>query len=225
MNRSAAFAPLRAFVPLLLALLLLATLGSASSSYRYREQTGREVTTYLWRLEPEAGGYAVIHQQGEEIFRSRCDEDGATMHWHYTRQPDTEVWAERVGNRIRLGGRLNGWPFARELGIDDRPWYQPLSFSLQRMLLRNRDRASFWTIRPDTLEVLALQAERIGTESIGETAAKRAADRVAIRLDGVLSALWRADYWFRPGDRLLVQYRGTHGPPGTDETVIRLMEP
>ena len=56
MNRSAAFAPLQALVPLLLALLLLATLGSASSSYRYREQTGREVTTYLWRLEPEAGG-------------------------------------------------------------------------------------------------------------------------------------------------------------------------
>lgn len=215
--------PLRAIVPLALALLLLAAFGNASQVFRYREQTGREVTTYLWRVEPESRSYTVIHQQGEETFRSRCTEDGATLHWRYTRPPDTDVQAERSGDRILLSGRFEGEPVEREVAIDTRPWFQPLSFSLQRMLTLNLDRASFWTIRPDTLDVLAMQAEREGSETIGEAGEALVAERVAIRLDGLLAGLWRADYWFRQGDRLFVQYRGAHGPPGTAETVVRLM--
>ncbi len=226
MNPPHAFpaSPWRAIVPLTLALLLLAAIGSASQVFRYREQTGRDVTTYLWRVEPATSGYTVIHQQGEETFRSRCTEDGATVHWRYTRPPDTDVLAERAGDRILLSGRLEGELIDRDVAIDERPWFQPLSFSLQRMLTRNLDQAAFWTIRPDTLDVLAMQAERAGSETIGEAGAALVAERVTIRLDGLLAGLWRAEYWFRQGDRLFVQYRGVHGSPGTAETVVRLMQ-
>ena len=216
--------PFRAIVPFILALLLLTAIGSASQVFRYREQTGLDVTTYLWRVEPGTRGYTVIHQQGEETFRSRCTEDGATLHWRYTRPPDTDVQAERAGDRILLSGRLEGELIDRDVVIDERPWFQPLSFSLQRMLTQKLDRAAFWTIRPDTLDVLAMLAEREGSETIGEAGAALTAERVAIRLDGLLAGLWRADYWFRQGDRLFVQYWGAHGPPGTDETVVRLMQ-
>ena len=216
--------PFRAIVPLALAMLLLAAFGSGSQVYRYREQTGREVTTYQWRVESEPWGYTVIHQQGEETFRSRCTEDGATVHWRYTRPPDTDVLAEREGDRILFRGRLEGELIEREVVIDGRPWFQPLSFSLQRMLARNLDQAAFWTIRPDTLEVLAMQAERAGNETLDEAEETRLTERVAIRPNGLLAGLWQADYWFRQGDRLFVQYRAAHGPPGTAETVVQLME-
>jgi len=50
-------------------------------------------------------------------------------------------------------------------------------------------------------------------------------EKVVIELDGLMSAFWQAEYWFRSGDNLFFQYRGTHGPPGTAETRIRLITP
>ncbi len=106
---------------------------------------------------------------------------------------------------------------------NERPWFQPLSYSLRCMVARQQQQASFWTIRPDTLEPLTLKAERDGSGQLPQTSGPALmASRMIIRLDGLMSALWSAEYWFRQGDNLFVHYRGIHGPPGTAETVISL---
>ena len=220
--------PLRALAPLCLALLLMAVASPASQVLRYQEQTGDESSIFSWRADQTDNGttVTVTQHQGAEVFSSVNTREGTTLSWRYVKEPDTDVRVERTGDRLRFSGRFAGLPVDKNQSIDDRPWWQPLSFSLQRVAAGEQPDVTFWTIRPDTLEVLAMQAHKAGSEQIpGGTNGAQAADRVIIRLDGLLSALWQAEYWFRQGDHLFLQYRGTHGPPGTAETRICLISP
>ncbi len=220
-----AHSPLRAIGPFCLVMLLLAAASSASQIFRYREQTGDDSFTFLWRAEQGSKEVTVTQNQGDETYSSVCAPDGTTLFWHYIKQPDTDIRAERLGDQIHFSGRFAGAAIDKHQPIDTRPWYQPLSFSLQRMVARDQQTAVFWTIRPDTLEVVAMKADKSGREEIPSGKETQTADKVVIRLDGLMSALWQAEYWFRPSDNLFVQYKGTHGLPGTAETSINLITP
>jgi hypothetical protein len=217
--------PWRAIGPFCLAMLFLAAASSASQIFRYREQTGDESFIFLWRADLGRNEVTVTQNQGDEIYSSVCTPDGTTISWHYIRQPDTDVRAERIGDQIHLSGRFDSKVIDKNQPIDARPWYQPLSFSLQRMVARDQQTTDFWTIRSDTLEVVAMKAEKSGREEIPSGKETQTADKVVIRQAGLMSALWHAEYWFRPSDNLFVQYKGTHGLPGTAETSIHLITP
>lgn len=218
--------PLRALVPLCLALLLMAATGSQSPVLRYREQTGDDQFTFTWQTNQEDDGITVIQHQGDEFFSSLNTAEGETQRWHYVRPPDTDVRAERDGDCLRFTGRFAGKPIDRLQIIDGRPWLQPLSFSLRQLVADDQPATHFWTVRPDTLEVLAMQAEKAGSEPVvADSGTTHRANKVVIRPDGPLAAFWQAEYWFRDGDNMFLQYRGTHGPPGTAETRICLITP
>ena len=219
--------PVRAILPLCLGLLLMAVASPASQIIRYHEQTGENSSTFSWRVDRKSDGATVVTQyQGDEIFSSVITAEGKTVSWQYIKQPDTDIRAERSGDTLRFSGRFAGKSINRSQAIDPRPWYQPLSYCLQQMVARGQQAASFWTIRPDTLAVLAMQAEKTGRDTIPSgNGGVQEANKVVIRLDGMMSNLWQAGYWFRPGDHLFLQYRGTHGPPGTSETLICLITP
>ena len=221
-------ASLRALVPFCLALLLLAAASPASQVVlRYIEQTGDNSIIFFWQAEAGRDSTMITQRQGDETYSSRCTPEGATLHWRYLRLPDTDVKVERQGNQLHFSGRLANKPVTRVQDIDGRPWFQPLSYSLQRLVMGNQRQGSFWTIRPDTLEVVAMQAEIAGSEVITSTddTLSQLTRKVVIRPDGILAPFWQAEYWFRQDDHLFVQYRGTHGPPGTAETVVSLVTP
>ena len=217
--------PLRAIVPFCLVLMLLAAASSATQIFRYREQTGDDSFIFLWRAEQGRRTVTITQDQGDATYSSVCTPEGATLSWRYIRPPDIDIQAERMGNQIHFSGRFGGEVINKNQVIDTRPWYQPLSFSLQRMVARDLKTVDFWTIRPDTLEVMAMKAEKSSSDHISEGTATQTADKVVIRPDGLMSVLWQAEYWFRQSDHLFVQYRGTHGPPGTAETSIDLVTP
>ena len=226
MNLPPLHSPIRAILPFCIAMLLMATIAPASAPVlRYREQTGNDSFLFSWQADTAQDGATVIvtQRQGEEMFRSVNTPEGITSAWHYTKMPDTDVRVERQGNQLHFQGRVAGETIDKREPIDERPWFQPLSYSLRCVVARQEQQASFWTIRPDTLEPLTLKAERDGSAQLPQTSGPALmASRMIIRLDGVMSALWSAEYWFRQGDNLFVHYRGTHGPPGTAETVISL---
>ena len=207
----------------------MAVASPAAPVFRYLEQTGTDSCIFTWRLEQErdTATLSVVQRQGSETFLSRNTAAGETLAWQYVHQPDTDVRAEREDDRIRLSGRFQGKTVDEVHAIDDRPWFQPLSYSLQRLVMGNQRQGSFWTIRPDTLEVVAMQAEIAGSEVItsADDTLPQLTRKVVIRPDGILAPFWQAEYWFRQDDHLFVQYRGTHGPPGTAETVISLVTP
>ena len=228
MNPSPArHSPFQAILPLCLALLFMAVASPAAPVFRYLEQTGTDSCIFTWRLERErdTATLSVVQRQGSETFLSRNTAAGETLAWQYVHQPDTDVRAEREDDRIRLSGRFQGKTVDEVHTIDDRPWFQPLSFSLRPLALDRRPATEFWTIRVDTLELVAMRAEAAGREEMDTVRGPRlTAARVVIRPDGLLGRLWRAEYWFRAEDGQFIRYRGTHGPPGTPETVISLLD-
>jgi len=208
--------------------LQLSTALGAIREVLYQERTGDDSFVFVWQLEtePEEVTLTVTQRQKEEVFVSVNTPQGTTLSWHYTRTPDINVQVERQGNTLVYSGVFEGRKINKTEKIDDRPWYQPLSFSLRCMEERKEDSISFWTVRPDNLDALTLKAERQGSGRLVESDGSEVlANKVVIRLEGLLSGLWSAEYWFRQGDDLFVRYRGTHGPPGVPETMISLVYP
>jgi len=208
--------------------LMTTVIFASTRELRYREQTGKHSFLFIWQAEsdPNAVTITVTQRQGDEVYTSVNSTSGATLSWRYRNSPDTDVRVERQGNLLLFSGRFEGKEVGKREKIDSRPWYQPLSFSLHRMEQRKEHKASFWTVRPDTLDVLTLQATREGSGRLSEEDGSEVfANKVVIRLEGLMSSLWSAEYWFRQGDDLFVRYRGTHGPPGVPETVITLVRP
>ncbi|MBU0961038.1 MAG: hypothetical protein KKD01_12100 [Proteobacteria bacterium] len=212
--------------PLITFLLLPAFLpglaAATNLSYTYREITGAESKTFNWEL-LEKGDQVLITSSGaEEKLVNVCRRDGLTLRWSVTQGSDTDFQAERIANTISLRGRFQGKKIEKYLNIDERPWFQPLSYCLRTLSRGDTKTLSFWTIRMDTLELVAMQAERRGEELIRIEGKKIETRRVEIRKEGFLSVMWSANYWFRTDDNVFVQYRGTHGFPGTPETHVTL---
>lgn len=195
---------------------------AGNQSYTYREVTGEESKEFSWQLLENGNQVMIIASAADEKLVNICREDGGTLRWHVEQGTATNLQAERIGNTIFLRGRFQGKIVDKSIDIDDRPWFQPLSYSLRTFSGDDRKNLSFWTIRMDTLELVAMQAERWGMDVIQIAGKEIRARRVEIRKDGFFSAIWSANYWFRADDNIFVQYRGTHGFPGTPETRVTL---
>lgn len=182
---------------------------------RYSEQTGKNTLFYTWTAEYTANQVTVTQKEGKDVYTSVNTPKGLTLSWHYTHLPETDVHVVREGNVLNFSGRFQGKPVNKQEKIDVQPWFQPMSFSLQCMEQSKQDQATFWSVRPDNLETLTLKAQRKGRDAQGNL--------VEVRLTGLRSALWSADYWYRATDGVFVHYRSVLGPPGTSPTVISLV--
>lgn len=67
-----------------------------------------------------------------------------------------------------------------------------------------------------------MRAELAESERLVSAGQDVAAQRVRIRLDKLIAVFRETSYWFRQQDQVFLRYRGVHGPPGTDETLIEL---
>lgn len=187
----------------------------------YLESTGMKEKTFQWR-HPTVQEEVIIVNEEDAAFVNHCDRAGSTYAWDFQQGRQTVIHAVREGNVLRISGTLRGKPIDTAQTIDERPWFQPLSFSLRSFLDSPETKTSFWTIRSDNLEVVTMQAKKGDTEEITVVGRRIQARKVEIRREGFLAAFWQATFWFRKGDRVFVRYQGIHGPPGTRETVVQL---
>jgi hypothetical protein len=194
-------------------------MGLAAEERTYTETTGDQTTHFSWTLE-QANSVTVTVRDQDELYVNHCDELGATFRWTY-RGVDTDVVAIRSGDIIELRGTLQGRAFQARHEVDSLPWYQTLAYALPKLVAPDEPALIFWTVRPDNLDVVKMQATWEGTEKVAVNGHKLRAHRVRIRPDGLLSRFWHADYWFRVPDGLFVRYEGVHGPPGHPKTVIQ----
>jgi hypothetical protein len=188
----------------------------------YQEQTGEEMVMFSRETAADGERIAVMQRQKETTDSTISTPDGATISWHYTDPPDTDVKAWRTGDALHLAGTFKGRVLEETIGLDDDPWFQHPSYSLGRMALSESDSASFWIIRQDTLAIAALTAKRDKSETVTCTDDPLVAEKITIRPKGVLAPLWSGQYWFRKKDGLFLRYSGVHGPPGTAETAVCL---
>lgn len=195
---------------------------AAQEQHRYREITGDRSTAFDWSMERRSDAIHIVASEPDRRFLTVCDPDGATARWQLD-DAEQQIRAERHGERLLLRGTRNGAPYAEDFALDGAPWFQAMSFSLRAWLAGTADSVTFWTLRPDTLEPVKLRAQRLGNRSVETAIGTMEAFHVRVRADGLLAAVWKADYWFRASDRLFVKYQAVNGLPGTPPTTIELL--
>ncbi len=196
----------------------------AAGLYTYIERTGDRKIEFYWKAVVKNDQVLVhVFEKGKSFFNI-CKSDGATLKWKIKNRKRHDINAERKGDNLYISGIRNGKPYEKTVTIDSRPWFQPLSFSLGNFLDSSQTKITFWTIRADTIETIALQAVKMGGETI--TVCNRPMDswKIEVRPAGILSPFWHGSYWFRKEDNLFLRYRSVHGLPGTEETVVELIK-
>lgn len=193
------------------------------SQAHYLEVTGGDRKPFDWKVTQRGDGNVVVVMESNGVrFENFCRKTGETLEWRYSNGAQTQIFAKRTENQIIIHGTRLGKPVDEIIEIDERPWYQPLSYSLRNFLFSDQQQTSFWTIRTETLDVHALNAKKIREEKIDTVAGPTIANHVEVRLDGILSALWHATYWYRGVDGLFLRYHSVHGAVGTDSTEVTI---
>ena len=217
-------------VLLLIVLLLLFTRfcfaqeENAQRGYTYCEISEQETTQFEWRL--ESGNFVTLTVSRQEETHT-CINNTAleTIEWKLEGfAVDTAVIARREGNRIDVNGTLQGTPIREVFTIDEDPWYQAITLSLQPFSLSSQTSVEFWALRPDTLEVHKVKATKEGVELITFGDKEVEAQKVRISLTGFKAYLWHCFYWYRTKDGRFMRYEGSFGLPGLPKKTIIFME-
>jgi hypothetical protein len=196
--------------------------GSADiTQHLYQENTGGTETTHTLITRRDGGDVVMRWIAPDRTYYNLCDLSGDTREWRL-KDADTDIIAHRSASTLRLEGVFRGEAVKRSVEIDADPWYQPLSYALGQFSQSGRGSIRFWTIRPDTLEPVKLQAERQDSEPVLTAAGLYVAHKVRISATGLLSRFWKANYWFRMKDGLFVRYEGSNGLPATEKPIILL---
>ncbi len=145
------------------------------------------------------------------------------INWEHRGDNGTDLSAERSANILLITGKVDGKQIVKSFDLDQKPWYQFLSFSLKSFLNDNKARTIiFWMLRPDTLKPIPLEATKAGVKTIPLNAENIKAVKIKVAPHGLMGKLWHAHYWYRLSDFLFIMYRGTHGGPLTPKTMITL---
>jgi len=216
----------------LLFYLLVATLSGPTSNsaatvtgdiFRYRQQTGKEISEFLWTLKGDSE-IRLTSESRDECHLTIMDPSLATRQWTLLKSGEaTKITVRRERNALLLNGQFEGKPVERIIEIDSAPWYQALSLSLRTLRDSGKKSLEFWTLRPDNLEAHKLRAVRKGIELLDVEGKQVKALRLEVSLTGLKAMLWSCSYWLRESDGVFLLYRGPSGPPGWPETEVRLV--
>ncbi len=189
----------------------------------YKEVTGNRHERFLWSKISGDKIYLTSKKENENTALV-CLPDGDVLLWQQEDTQGTFLTARRSGNVMSIVGRREDRDIEKEFELDERPWYQFLSFSLRSFLEDSRaEECTFWMLRPDILEPILIVATKEGLEDIlldPETIITTI--KVKISPAGFKGKFWQAHYWYRCSDFLFVMYKGTHGGPLASETVMTL---
>ncbi|MBU0481910.1 MAG: hypothetical protein KKG47_12495 [Proteobacteria bacterium] len=194
-----------------------------TEQYRYRESQQDKQLYFFWSLEQT--DKAVIRSIEPDVsYYNECEFSGNTIKWEMNKNGEV-ITAYRDGNRLIVNGVFAGEKFHRTFEIDDAPWFQPLSYSLRRLLKDDkRETIKFWFIRPDVLQVVKLVAEKEPDEEIDIDGMVEATHKIRVSMNGMMKKFWSCYYWFRKRDRVFVKYEGLHGVLSSSRTVITLSD-
>lgn len=191
--------------------------------FGYMESVGEKKSPFNWQAKKDNGLILVRVFEENKKFLNYCTKSGETLEWRIEVENKHDITAERKGNTLHIHGTRFGEPYDTRVEIDERPWYQPLSFSLGSFLDSDKQKISFWVIRADKIKVIALTAEKMGVEPLTFNDKEVSTQKVEIRAEGFYSKFWSASYWYRKSDNLFLRYQSVHGGPGTAETTVRLV--
>lgn len=207
------------------------TTGAPGKRLVYHQQTGDDVTQYEIRIEPYHGGYRIYGRFDDRLTLVECDE----MFGHYRFEVERKTLDDYVMRYRRDNETITGTLGAQTArqNVSDEPWYQTLEISKRFIESPDTNLGKFWFVsdqlgsltKDDSLfSAFKLQARKEGTEVISYHDRDVEALKVLVRLTGMKAALWKAEYWYRPSDGVMLRYESVRGGPGTPKTIITLLK-
>ncbi len=126
---------------------------------------------------------------------------------------DTSLIIERAGNILKVSGRDKGKVVAKELNIKEDNWLQILSFSLMSFTLSDNQKVNFALFDPYNIKVRNMRIDKKGVETISVLGKEYRAEKLSMRMNGVLSAFWKSNLWNSTDNGLHLQYKGVNVIP------------
>jgi hypothetical protein len=197
----------------------------------YHQQTGDEVTQYEIRIEPYDDGYRIYGYFDDRVTLVECDDTFGHQRFKVERRTQDNYIITYMREDETITGTLGANSIQRK--VSDDPWYQTLEISKTFIESQDNNLGKFWFVsdqlgtltKEDSLfSAFKLQAQKKGTEVIKHHGCDVETLKVLIRLTGLKAALWKAEYWYRPSDGIMLRYEAVRGGPGTPKTIITLLE-
>lgn len=186
----------------------------------YIEQKGAETHQILWSL-LNNNGFDLTYKKETTTHLTHTDEDFATLTWvmkdtaHHT-----DLTAKRKENSIVITGRFKGQAIDKHISVDEAPWFQATSLSLQNFATSHQKSIKFWTLRTDNLKAYKLRASKNGYEELPFNGAPCKMVKVRLNLSGWLAPFWKSFYWFKADDGLFFRFEGPGDPYGNVQIII-----
>ncbi len=201
----------------------MASAAGTTEKYEYRATAGKDIDIIHTTIVSSGGSVRITNVRDEKVNTFYCTYALNTYKWEMVNPPeDVKVKARRDGNAIVVYGIFEGKKVDKTEYVDARPWYQSIPFSLTDFSASAEGPITFWTLSPDDQTPVKMKATRKSIEAVDVAGKAYKARKVRVRLTGVKSIFWKADFWYRTGDGLFVKFKGNKGP-GTPTTVIELI--
>jgi hypothetical protein len=204
---------------------LFFSLNLQAKEYKYIERIKDCYTDIFWKIKTEKYWTVLEARRAQETYTTTNDSHLNSLEWHLVNTAEkTDILAKRQKNLITISGVFKSKPIERKIKIDKDPWYQPMSFSLSKLIKSRKKAITFWTLNPTNLKPYKMKALNYGKETIDINGKETQAYKIKVILTGFRSMFWHAFYWYRADDNTLIQYKGVDGPPTSPTTSINLVE-
>jgi len=195
----------------------------------YRESTGQNQETVSYEFESRDDLVQIEANFNDELQKVITDTDLRTKRLEiFFPENSTAISIRREDDRMLIDGEKN-----RSIEVDPEiPWYQVL-MSLKDFVMSGERKTSFYALSANFderlakgrgIQLLQLVARRNGEEVLEINGNTIKTVKVVVTFDDIRSLFWKAHYWYRESDGMLVRYREVRGAPGTPETLGVLVE-
>jgi len=197
--------------------------GAQPTELAYRETTGKKVEEVSYTIEEADSAVYIRADYHDEDQVITTDRNFNTKNLQIIASTRTDtISIHRDDDRLVIAGKIK-----KSVPIkSDISWYQ-LPFCLKSFILSEDNKISFYGLSSNFderlsqgkgIQMIRLSARKEAVEQIEVCGRQVEAVKVLISFEYIPAIFWKAYYWYRADDGLLVRYSEPRGAPGTPKT-------
>ena len=130
------------------------------------------------------------------------DDNYETLYWELLcPSENTDIKCRHMGDFLALEGNYKGKEISKKIALDGYKWVQILPYGL-------KDGDEFRIIASTGSKAMkcgTMLVTNLGSEEVEVDGVKYQSEHLKISLKGILSFMWKGDYWYQVEDELLVK--------------------
>ena len=198
--------------------------GTRAAELTYRETTGHKVKEVSYTFEEDDSAVRIWAEYKDEDQIVTTDRNFRTKNVKImSTESPAPVIVHKDGDRLFIEGSVD-----KSVQVEpDISWFQ-LPLCLKSFVLSKDKKIRFYALssnfderlaRGKGIQLIKLSAIKEALESIEVAGTQVDAVKVLIKFEYIPALFWKAYYWYRIDDGVLIRYSETRGAPGTPKTV------